>query len=81
MMFDAIWDVHVSYRRSAMSHSYRLCSMKELRSCYGLPVCRQTVYRWVRAGLFPRPVRLGQARIAFKRDEVEDWISTRGPTS
>ena len=54
--------------------------MKELRTHYGIPVCRQTIYRWIQACVFPRPVRLGQARIAFKRDEVEEWISTRGPT-
>jgi predicted DNA-binding transcriptional regulator AlpA len=60
-----------------MSHPTKLCSMKELRTIYGICVCRQTIYRWIEAGEFPRPVRLGQARIAFRCEDVETWITER----
>jgi len=37
---------------------------------------RTTLFRWVRDGLFPAPVKLGQGRggrIAWDSDEVRQW--------
>jgi prophage regulatory protein len=64
-----------------MSRTYRLATMKELKSRYGIPYCRQHIWRMINAGLFPRPVRLGQRRIAFICDQVEEWITKRAQAS
>jgi prophage regulatory protein len=36
-----------------------------------------SLMRLVRAGKFPKPVPLGQTRIAFVEAEVEAWIKAR----
>ena len=38
---------------------------------------RVTLWRDVRAGRFPAPVKLGPARIAWHAREVETWIASR----
>ncbi len=41
-----------------------------------LPVTRQTIWRWHRAGKFPKPVCIG-AKPAWVRAEVDAWIDAR----
>ena len=41
-----------------------------------VPVHRNTLAKWIDAGLFPAPVRLG-ARRAWDRAEVTAWIDAR----
>lgn len=38
---------------------------------------RSSIYRWIHAGTFPVPVRIGERAIAFKLTELEDWIESR----
>ena len=38
---------------------------------------KATLYRMVNAGEFPLPIRLGRRAVAWRRDEVEQWINTR----
>jgi prophage regulatory protein len=38
---------------------------------------RVHVYRLIAAGKFPRPVKLGEARVAFVEAEVDDFIRAR----
>jgi prophage regulatory protein len=35
------------------------------------------VYRLIAAGKFPRPVKIGEARIAFVESEVDEFIRAR----
>jgi prophage regulatory protein len=37
---------------------------------------RSTVYEWMSKGLFPRPVRIGPRRVAWRTREVDEWIAT-----
>ena len=39
-------------------------------------VHRQTIWRWYKAGPFPPPHYLGQARLWFE-DEIESWEEAR----
>lgn len=39
-------------------------------------VHRQTIWRWYRAGAFPRPHYLGSERVWFE-DEIEAWEQRR----
>ena len=41
---------------------------------------KATLYRMIRAGTFPRPVKLGKRAIGFPKDEVEKWLTSRKRT-
>lgn len=53
----------------------RLLRISDVRSLTGLG--RNTIYRWISEGLFPCPVSLGGKRVAWKDDEIRQWIATR----
>ncbi len=36
---------------------------------------RSSVYNWISKGLFPRPVRIGPRRVAWRTREVDRWIA------
>jgi len=38
---------------------------------------RSQIYRMVRAGAFPAPIRLGPARIGWRRSSVARWLNQR----
>jgi len=38
---------------------------------------RATIYKMVRSGDFPRQVRIGAAKVAWFRSEVESWLQQR----
>ena len=38
---------------------------------------RTTLRRWVKAGRFPRPVKLGPNTVAWRVKEVEQWDGSR----
>ena len=40
-------------------------------------VSRGTIYGWVAAGLFPRPIRLGPRVTAWIESEFEEWVDNR----
>jgi prophage regulatory protein len=42
-----------------------------------IPYSRATIYRRVHAGTFPRPVKLGPSRIAWREDEVLAWLDAQ----
>lgn len=43
-----------------------------------LGVDRSTLWRWVKAGLMPQPVRLGPAARGWSHGVLEQWIAERG---
>lgn len=38
---------------------------------------RSSIYRGIRDGSFPVPVRIGERAIAFKLNELEKWMESR----
>ena len=41
-----------------------------------VPVSRSTIYRWVKAGIFPAPITfLGTRTVAWRRSEVLAWMA------
>ncbi len=50
----------------------QLISIKELLTIY--PVSRATLYRQIKAGMMPAPVKIGLRRVAWRLDEVEHHI-------
>jgi prophage regulatory protein len=58
-----------------MEHLLGMKSVSELTS-----LSKATVYRGVKAGTFPNPVRLGAHRIAWRASDIGAWIESREPT-
>lgn len=42
-----------------------------------LQISAVTLWRWERAGLFPKRTRLGPRIVAWNREEVEEWEAER----
>jgi len=42
-----------------------------------LAVHRTTLWRWVRDGHFPRPVRLGPNTVAWDSIQIDAWLAAR----
>lgn len=51
----------------------KLITLKHLLS--RIPLSKSEIYRRIKLGTFPRPVRIGLHRIAFDVEEVEEWIN------
>jgi prophage regulatory protein len=42
-----------------------------------LDIPSTTLYRWISEGRFPRPIRIGPRRTAFRVKEIEEWLDNR----
>lgn len=40
-------------------------------------IAKTTLWRWVREGHFPKPVRLGGRCVAWRSDDIDQWINSR----
>ena len=54
-----------------------LLSIDDLKPLKGIPYSKPHLWRLIRAGKFPRPIRLGQNRIAFPELEIDDWVRSK----
>ena len=36
---------------------------------------RSTLYAWISEGRFPRPIRIGPRRVAWRTRDVDQWIA------
>lgn len=37
---------------------------------------KSSIYRFVRAGLFPKPLRISAGRVAWRDDAVSQWVES-----
>ena len=37
-------------------------------------VSSATIYRWIKEGIFPKPVRLGPNMVRWKASDIEAWM-------
>ena len=44
-----------------------------------IPVSPATLWRWVREGAFPKPVRLSSRVTAWRVEDVQAWMQSRRP--
>ena len=54
----------------------RYISMNETRQIAG-GKSRVTLWRWVKAGLFPKPRKIGPNSIAWLESELIEWVESR----
>lgn len=59
----------------AMASAPALLSMKQASAMTTLSV--SSIKRMMAAGTFPKPVRLGESRIAFVDSEIHAWVRAR----
>ena len=38
---------------------------------------RESLYRWIKAGILPRPIRIGHLSTGWKTSTIEAWLSQR----
>lgn len=50
----------------------RLYSLKQVLE--RIPLSKTEIYRRIKRGEFPQPVRIGANRIAFLDEQIEEWI-------
>jgi prophage regulatory protein len=55
----------------------KLVNKKELKTVYGIPYSFVHIARLEHAGRFPPRVKLGECRVAWLAEEVEEWIAER----
>lgn len=55
----------------------KLVSKKELKSVYGVPYSFVHIQQLEHAGAFPKRIKLGECRVAWLAEEVEEWIAER----
>ena len=60
---------------TTVSPSDRLLRRAEVEARCGLS--RTTIYRLMRAGAFPAPIRVGQRSVRWPEKEVEEWLAGR----
>jgi len=48
------------------------CEVEERSS-----LSRSTIWRQVQSGQFPRPIRIGARRVAWRESDVAQWIDSR----
>jgi prophage regulatory protein len=61
-------------RKREEQQGRRILRLPEVQSRTGKS--RSSIYEDVEAGLFPRPVPLGQRAVGWLEDEVDTWIDT-----
>jgi len=40
---------------------------------------RSTIYAWVAAGCFPKPIALGTRLVAWRESDIDAWLAAREP--
>lgn len=58
--------------KSAIPTDAALLSMPQIETLIGLN--RTRVYKWLREGLFPQPIKLGKTS-RWPRHEIEKWLA------
>lgn len=58
-----------------MSHENRLIRLAEVLAI--VPFSRSHIYRLEKSGDFPRRIKLGIRRIAWRSTEISEWIAGR----
>jgi prophage regulatory protein len=53
----------------------RILSYPELRDRKGIVWSRAHIYRLMRAGRFPQPLKLGEGTTAWLEDEIDRWLA------
>ena len=73
-MWDRLTVVETSINPIEMNQ-INLISPKQVTERLSIP--QSTLYRWIAAGKFPRPIKIGPRRTAFKVLDIEEWLEKK----
>lgn len=57
---------------SIMNSKIDLLSPREVQERLSIP--QSTLYRWIAQGDFPKPIKIGPRRTAFKLSDIQEWL-------
>lgn len=57
----------------------RILRMRDVLDCTGLS--KSTLYRIIRDGEFPKPVRITSQLVGWRASVIQEWIESREPVS
>lgn len=43
-----------------------------------IPYTKPTIYKMMEDGQFPKPIRLGERRVAWRESDILEWLDKRG---
>ena len=55
----------------------RVLSFSDLSERKGIVWSRQHLGRMIKAGKFPRPLKIGEATVAWPEEEIDRWLCDR----
>jgi prophage regulatory protein len=55
----------------------KLLSMDELKSVKGISYSRPHLFRLIKSGHFPTPIKIGENRNAWTEEEIDAWVTKR----
>ena len=53
----------------------RLLTCRQVQRVCGLS--KSTLYRLMRTGVFPEPLKIGPKAIRWRADEIQEWVESR----
>ena len=56
----------------------RFMRMREVVNTVG--ASKSAIYNWMRAKQFPKPVKIGMQRVAWKASDIRQWMAQRETT-
>lgn len=58
-----------------MSTNIDLLSPRQVIDRLSIP--QSTLYKWISQGDFPKPIKIGPRRTAFKLEDIENWLAEK----
>ncbi len=55
----------------------RFLTFRQLETVCGIPFCRAQIFRMVKSGKFPTPVKLGPKTNVWPEAEIDNWCKRR----
>ena len=65
----------VGMETSIREHRDALLTRRQVEARCGLST--SSIYRLMREGLFPEPIRIGQRAVRWPQSEIDEWLATR----
>ena len=58
-----------------MSSEFQFLRVSQLTK--GLSVSRATIYNWLKKGTFPKPIKISDGVVVFRKSDIDAWIASK----
>ena len=45
--------------------------------CETVSASRATIYRWIKKGVFPKPIKIGEQTIRWRESDIANWMNQK----